>query len=158
MKKFLVILLFPLVFLFGCNENEVAYSTIYRDTYNTGGDISFSYDNITHTAYFGGENEVIQFYESDVAKGWVEEGNRIGIKLVSPIKIKNPLSAKASINGFEYENGSFYKTINGEISSVVEFYPIVSEQNRDFELKIVWQEGVKEQVYKIYIREGTIFL
>lgn len=158
MKKFLVILLFPLIFLFGCNEKEVPYSNIYRDMFNTGGDITFSYDNITHTAYFGSENDVLQYYESDISKGWKEEGNRIGIRLVSPIKITNHLSGSASIGGVEYQNGSFYKTINGEISSVVEFYPIVSEENREFELKILWQNGIKEQVYKIYIREGTIFL
>ena len=158
MKKFLILLYFPFLFMCGCQDKDVSYSTIYRDTFNTGGDISFSYDNITHTASFGGENEVVQYYEIDISKGWNEAGNRIGLRLVAPLKISNPLSAKAMINSVEYNNGSFYRIINGEISSVAEFYPIVSEQNKELELKIIWQSGIKEQVYKIYILDGTIFL
>ena len=133
------------------------YSVVYRDDYNTGGNISFDYDEESHTAYFGGKDEVLQYYKKDIAKGWYEDGFRVGVKLYAPKKLDNYQSATAKIGNETYEGGSFYKQVNGENSLVAEFYPIVSEKNKTIELKIVWQEGIKEQIYKIIVRDGTIF-
>ena len=157
-KNVIFLLLLPVLFFVACKEQTADYSVIYRDQYSTGGDISFSYDNITHTAYFGGENEVIPYYSNDITKGWESEGNRVGVKLVSPVKVTNSLSGYANLNGIEFENGCFYKNINNETSNIAEFYPLVSEENSEIELRIVWQDGVKEQIYKIVIKDGTIFM
>ena len=158
MKKILFFILLPCLFFVACGDREVSYSTIYRDQFETGGDISFSYDNITHTAHFGGNNEIIQYCQPDISKGWQEGGHRIGISLNAPIKLTNPLSAHANLDGIEYDNGSFLKSVNGEITNRAEFYPVLSQEKREIELKIVWQDGITEQVYKIVINEGTIFL
>ena len=159
MKKILLFLsIFLLIFISGCGDKQASYSMIYRDQYNTGGDISFSYDNITHTAYFGGENEVIQCYNSDIAKGWKDDGCRVGVRIVAPIKLTNPLSGEATVGNEKFENGSFYKIINGELSNIAEFYPLVSQENSDVEIKIIWQDGIQEQIYKVHINEGTVFL
>lgn len=158
MKKLLIFALLPFLLLSGCGDKNVEYANVYRDKYSTGGDITFSYDKITHTAYFGGENEVVQFYDANIAKGWDEAGNRVGVKLVSPCKITNPLSAKAQIGDKVYENGSFYSYINGKVTDEVEFFPLVSEEKREVILKIVWQDGVTEQTYKIIVKEGSVFM
>ena len=38
------------------------------------------------------------------------------------------------------------------------FHPIVSEDNKEFEIKITWQDGWEEQIYKIVIKSGTSFM
>lgn len=159
MKKLsfiLVIFLFACV-LVGCGDKTVDYAEIYRDDFKTGGDITFEYDKLNHIAYFGGENEVIQYYKEDIAKGWNKEGYRIGIKLYPPMKLTNYQSANAKLGKEEYSNGSFYKKIN-EQNFVAEFYPIIDENTKEVELKIVWQDGISEQNYKIVIKEGTKYI
>lgn len=160
MKKYILISIFAfLIFtMTGCGQQNLSYSPLYRDTYNTGGDLTFVYDENTHTASFGGEGEAIQFYNEDIAKGWKTAGNRVGVKLYVPKDAKNYQSASATIGDEKFEGGSFLKTINEEGSSVAEFYPIVNENDKLITLKISWEDDTNEQIYNIVVKEGTYFM
>ena len=140
----------------GCGKKEFIQPIISRDVYCTGGNLSFDYDSITKTAIYGGENEVIQFYKSDMAKGWTEEGNRVGIQIVVPSNVKDVSSGSATLNGKEHLSKDYIKKINDTNYAV--FQPIIKEEDKDLSLKIIWQEGCKEQEYHIKIKEGTIFM
>lgn len=147
----IILLIFPLC---ACKKQEVNYQKIVRDDYSTGGDLSFAYDEISHTAYFGGEGEYIQYYDSSIIKNWQEEGNRIGFKIPVPKTLDNYLSAKATCNGKDYENGEFYNFVNGK-PVFAEFYPLVKSGQERFELNITWQNSIKPQKYFIVIKNGT---
>ena len=122
----------------------------------TGGSLSFSYDDITKTALIGGNNEVIQYYQTDIAKGWNEEGNRIGIQIIVPKGVKDVGSGTAELNGKEYLSKDYIKKINDMYYAL--FQPIIKENDKELTLKIIWQEGCKEQQYNIKIMEGTILM
>lgn len=158
MRRFGVIaLLFILLVVCGCGKTKIEYSQVERDVYNTGGNLNFSYDHLSHTAYFGGENEVIQYYAEDITKGWQESGNRIGLALLPPKEINDYKSGYAEINGEKILAEDFFKVASEDLV-YAEFQPIVSKDNLNFSLNIVWQEGVEEQAYNISIHPDTIFL
>lgn len=140
----------------GCGKKEFLQPEISKDIYSTGGNLSFSYDNITKTALFGGEGEVVQYYETDLARGWKEEGNRIGIQIVVPKNVKDVSSGSAELNGKEYLSKDYIKKINDTYYAL--FQPLVNESQKDINLKITWQEGSEEQQYFIKIKEGTFFM
>ena len=94
-----VLILFASLMLSGCNNKSIAQPILERDNYNTGGNITFVYDEVAHVATFGGKDEVLQYYEEDIAKGWTESGNRIGIKLSLPQNLKDYKSGKANFDG-----------------------------------------------------------
>lgn len=156
MKKVLaVFLVLFMVIMMGCGQKTFAYSPIERDGYLTGGGLSFYYDEQSHAAYFGGEGEKLEWYGEDVAKGWKEAGNRIGIKIFPPRGIDDYKSATASINDQQFEYNDFYV---GEENRYVIFQPIVREEEPLLTLRITWQEGAEEQIYNIVVRKGTIFM
>ena len=158
MKKLPVLILIIFIgiglVLSGCGEKTFAYSRIYRDDYLTGGDLNFKYDERTHTAYFGGENQVVQYYEPDIAKGWKDAGCRIGIKIYLPSDVEDYQSGQVEINGNKLEND---KIVNEE-GGYLQLFPLVSENEQDFQIKIIWQDGTQEQNYYVYIEKGTIFM
>ena len=63
-----VLILLASLMLSGCNNKSIAQPILERDNYNTGGNITFVYDEIAHVATFGGKDEVLQYYEEDIAK------------------------------------------------------------------------------------------
>ncbi|MBQ8792837.1 MAG: hypothetical protein IJZ62_04455 [Clostridia bacterium] len=156
MKKVLCLLLM-LVALFscGCGEKSFSCSQITQDAYKTGGSLTFEYDPSSHTAYFGEAGESIEYYEADIAKGWTQEGNRIGFKLFMPQDVDDYMSASAIINDTQLEYDDF---IFGDEIKYAQFQPLVSEENNIIDLKITWQSGSKEQEYKIIIKNGTHFV
>ncbi|MBP3344711.1 MAG: hypothetical protein J6K97_00715 [Clostridia bacterium] len=155
-KKFIAIfMLVCCLFCVGCKEKGFDYSAAERDVYNTGGTLSFEYDKDTKSAIFGGEGEVVQYYQPDIAKGWNEEGCRVGIKILPPKGLKDYKAARATLDGEELEYKDFL--LGDEIKYAV-FQPIVSEEKRQIELIIKWTEKTKEHKYNIIIREGTTFL
>ena len=81
----LSLILIFIIFASAC-AREYSYGMIERDNSLTGGDLSFIYDENTHTAIFGGEGEIIAFYEEDRLAG-LPKGNRIGFKIYAPIAI-----------------------------------------------------------------------
>ena len=141
--------------LSGCGGKSVAYSFIEQDAYHTGGNITFVYDHISHTAYFGDKGEFIEYYDEDIAKGWREEGNRIGFKIALPQNVDDYMSATAIIDGKEMSYDQF---IVGEEVKYALFQPIVNKETSLLIIKIRWESSAKEQIYNIVIREGTGFI
>lgn len=159
-KKFLIIaiLLISCSIFVGCKQKQIDYSLVERDIYNTGGNISFSYDSLSHSAIFGGEGEIIQFYSSDISKGWTEDGCRVGIKLLAPKEIDDYNSGSAILDGKKINAEDFFVEVEEGVINYAQFQPIVSKEKSHFQLKITWQEGFKEQTYNIFIKEGTLFM
>ncbi len=155
--SFLLALVIVCFSLCGCQDKNLIQPNIERDNYNTGGNLTFVYDEISHVATFGGEGEVVQFYEEDIAKGWDEKGNRIGFQIAMP---------KGDI---EYKTGSAYfedKKLNlNDIVKLQEgqnmiaiFQPIIKKDKEKYTLKITWEDGKNEQIYHIVIASGTYFM
>jgi len=151
-----VLFIIPFV-LSGCNKT-LSYQMIERDNYNTGGNITFVYDVISHTATFGGEGETIQFYSQDIAKGWSEEGCRVGIQITVPKEVNDFKSGSAVLGKEKLTAEDFYLKTGDEKINYAIFQPIVSKEKSQVELKITWQEGFEEQLYHIVIKEGTLFM
>lgn len=156
--KLFFLLLIPVIFLSGCGEDKLAYSTMYRDDKNIGGSLTFDYDSITHTAYFGGEGESVSFYQMDIVQGFYEKGNRVGVKLYAPIEINEFDSGKATVGEEKIEGGEFYQRVGESKTREAIFYPIVDEDKRKVEIKLTWADGIEEQTYYVVIKDGTSFL
>ena len=62
----IVFLLFSCIFFVGCKDKNLTQMPIMQDIYKTGGNLTFNYDEISHVATFGGEGEVIQYYQKDI--------------------------------------------------------------------------------------------
>lgn len=152
-----LILVITTIFLCGCDKKMYSHPILTRDNYNTGGNLTFLYDEQSHVAYFGGEGEVVQFYEEDIAKGWTEKGCRIGVMLNIPKELKDYKSAIAKVNGNELNANDFIVEISEE-RSIAQFQPIVSSDNKIINIKITWAENSQTQEYKIIIKAGTIFM
>ncbi len=145
------------LFSFGCKDNNLSQPSLERDRYNTGGNLTFVYDEVAHVASVGGEGEVIQFYDKDLVKGWDEEGNRIGFSLLVPKEVKDYKSGKANLNG-EKLLADDYISLNEGQNLIATFQPIVKNGKEDITLKITWEDGKNEQIYKIIIAKGTLFM
>ena len=142
---------------YGCDKKSISQSELTRDNYNTGGNLSFYYDQQTQVAYFGGEGEVVQFYQEDIAKGWTGKGCRVGVSLLIPPELKDFKSSSAEIDGKSLNANDFIIEVNEEMS-FAQFQPIVSKENSTVEIEITWEENTQSQTYKIIIQEGTIFM
>ena len=157
-KLVLILLFLPIFLLGGCHEKTFNYQNLQRDIYNTGGNLTFVYEEVSHTAIFGGEGEVVQYYTADIAKGWTEEGCRVGIQILVPNGVKDFKSGTAILGEEKLDAEEFYiETTEGNINYAL-FQPLVDQEKSQIELKITWQEGFKQQTYKIVIKEGTTFM
>ena len=155
-KKLLFVLLLSMLFvLVGCGGESLSYNRVERDSYNTGGNVDFEYDESSHTAYFGGKGQFLEWQNEDIAKGWEEEGNRIGIKIAFPQNLVDDKTATATFGEEKFEYKDFIK---GEENKYALFQPVVSEENKILPLKIKWSDKTQEQSYNIVIRMGTVFL
>ena len=155
MKKLLfVTFAFLPLFFVGCSE-KLPYATVTRDSENIGGSISFAYNQDLGEIYFGGEGEEIQYYESDITKGWEKAGCRVGIKLTPPIKIKEHETGTLTYQGKTISSGDFYREVNGQKIGEVVIYPLIEDIDKEIEIKITWQDGIDEQTYKVKIVKGT---
>lgn len=159
MKRFLVsfFILSCLCVMTACQQ-ALPYSDITRDREMTGGSLSFVYDKENHTAIFGGEGEIVQFYQSDVTKGWKESGCRVGVELTAPNDVKDYESGNLWIDGEKIQGGEFFKVVGENKVGKVILTPIVSAEKREVEIKVEWSDGVPSQTYKIKIKEGTQFM
>lgn len=139
----------------GCKDKSLPQPEIERDIYNTGGNLTFVYDKVSHVATFGGEGEVIQFYKQDIVRGWNEDGNKIGFQILLP-KVKEYRSGQANLDGKKMLPNEY---VIGEGESLVaQFYLPVWEGKNTYNLKVIWDEGKDEQFYTIKIKEGTLFM
>ncbi len=152
-----IILVLVCLFMCGCKDKNLIQPTMERDNYNTGGNLTFVYDEISHLAIFGGEGEVVQFYQEDIAKGWKEKGNRIGFQIFVPKGVKDYKSGCAYWNG-EKLNPDDYITLQEGQNLVASFQPLVDKNKDKYDLKIVWEDGKNEQMYNIVIASGTFFM
>lgn len=161
MKKFKLfvafLVIFPLIMV-GCGDSTIGNANVTRDSEMTGGSLSFEYNKTAREIFFGGEGEAIQFYEADILKGWNESGNRLGLILQAPSEVDDFETGTLTLQGKTMTAGSFYRTVNGEKIGEVVLYPLVKENEREIEIKITWQDGTAEQVYKIIIKAGTILM
>ena len=153
---FTIFMILPLLML-GCGEKNLEYSLVQRDEQNIGGNLTFEYDNVTHVASFGGEGEIVEYYDYDIVRGFNRAGNRVGIKLTAPSSVKDFNTGSAILNKEKIVGGNFYRQVNNEKVGEAVFYPLVDENNRKIELKITWEDGTAEQTYIILIRKGTKF-
>lgn len=154
---FVLILVVTCFFMCGCDKKSFFQPLLSRDNYNTGGNLTFYYDNQSHVAYFGGEGEVVQYYQTDIAKGWTEKGCRVGVSLPLPNNLEDYKSATAKINGEEFNSNDFIVEIDQQ-TTIAQFQPIVSEKNSEIDIKITWEEETQPQEYKIIIKQGTLFM
>lgn len=160
MKKSLIVIfslvmLIPLL-LTGCGR-EYTYGKVERDNSLTGGNLSFVYDEVTHTATFGGQGEAVLYYEADESLGKIA-GNRIGFKIYAPCDVTDYSKAKLNFQGEEITGGAFMQTVYGQVMNYFVLTPLVSETNREFEVKVTWTQEAQAQIYKIKTADGTKFL
>lgn len=139
----------------GCGR-EYTYGRVERDSAQTGGSLSFVYDETTHTATFGGEGEVIAFYPEEPSINRAK-GNRIGFKIYAPCDVKDFSKAKLSFQGTEYNGGSFMHSVYEQNMNYFVLTPLVSEDNKNFDVKVTWTQEAKEMIYHIVIADGTKF-
>lgn len=159
--KVLVVLLclmmiFPFI-SFGCGSKELDSASIVRDDLRTGGSLSFVYDKNQRVAYVGGEDEVVQFSEADESKG-LSEGCRIGLKVTAPDENLDLETATLEMNGVNYSSGNFLETINGQKQRFFNLYPLVSKEDDEIKFSVTWQDGTKQQDYKIIMVSGTKYM
>ena len=155
--SFIFITIFFSLFLSGCQNKDLIQPKVMQDIYKTGGNLSFNYDETTHTIIFGGEDEIIQFYQEDIARGWNEKGCRIGFQMIVPKEVEDFKSGSANLDGEELLPTQYIDLHEGQ-TLVATFQPIVTPQKSNLTLKIKWEDGKNEQVYHIVIKKGTLFM
>lgn len=156
MKKVLLIFLILLsIVSTACGTKIYSSATITRDEANTGGDISFIYDEHTKNIYFGGEGEYLQYYSADEVKG-LDAGYRVGIKVIAPSEVKNLEDAVLEINGNKYND--FFEKIESQPQNFFYIYPTFNEKTKEINFKITWNQSSKPQKYKVILNEKTKFL
>ena len=159
--KVLVVLLclmmiFPFI-SFGCGSKELDSASIVRDDLRTGGSLSFVYDKSQRVVYVGGEDEVVQFSEADESKE-LSEGCRIGLKVTAPDENLDLETATLEMNGVNYSSRNFLETINGQKQRFFNLYPLVSKEDDEIKFSVTWQDGTKQQDYKIIMVSGTKYM
>lgn len=156
MKKVLLIFLILLsIVSTACGTKIYSSATITRDEAHTGGNISFIYDEHTRNIYFGGEGEFLQYYSADEVKG-LDEGYRVGIKVIAPSDVDSVEDATLEVNGTSYTD--FLEKIEGQEQNYFYIYPTFSEKTKEINFKIKWTQMSKPQKYKVILNEKTKFL
>ena len=153
---FLCLILAFCVIFAGCGK-EYSYGKVERDSALTGGNLTFVYDEATHTATFGGEGEAIAYYSAQAGLGQVA-GNRIGFKIYAPCEVTDYSKAKLNFQGEEITGGGFMQTVYGQVMNYFVLTPVVSENNRQLEVKVTWTQDAEAQVYTIKVADGTKFV
>lgn len=144
----------------GCSkEISIPYGTVTRTPDLTGGaNLTYSYDEKTHTAWFGKEGETIAYYSEDKDKGR-SAGNRVGIKITAPTEVetyegfKLTIYDKVTYEGLD-ENGK-PKAFDGD--NFVYIYPKVAADQMSVTITIKWNKDVEEQTYYVRIIDKTNF-
>ncbi|MDE6583681.1 MAG: hypothetical protein K2K31_03440, partial [Clostridia bacterium] len=57
-----------------------------------------------------------------------------------------------------YSAGDFLASVNGQNQRFFYLYPSFDKENTEVTFTITWQEGTKEQEYRVVIVDGTQFL
>lgn len=154
-RVFLVFLVLLIVFQVGCGTKSYPSANIVRDEANTGGNLSFVYDMNERKVYFGGEGEFLQYYSADEMRD-LEEGYRVGLKVIAPNEVKNLEDAVLEINGTTYSE--FLEKIDGQEQNYFYIYPTFNEKSKEVNFVITWNKNAKPQKYKVILNEKTNFL
>lgn len=157
-KLISILFILPCLILGGCQNKTFEYQLLQRDNYNTGGNLTFVYDEISHTAIFGGDGETVQFYSKDIAKGWDKEGCRVGVQIPLPNDVEDFKSGSAVLDGKKISAQEFVIHSDETTPQYALFQPLVSKEKSQINLKVTWQDGFEEQSYLIIIKEGTEFM
>lgn len=147
--------LFVSLLMTGCGKT-LTYGILERDSALTGGNLSFVYDENTHTATFGGEGEVVAYYTAEPELGR-SAGNRIGVKIYAPSEVSDYSKAKLNFEGSEYVGGSFMTMVYDQVQNYFVLTPIVSENHRELKVYVTWLQDSEQQTYTIKIADGTKF-
>lgn len=159
MKKLMLpIVIFAALLMLSACQQVYPFSNVTRDDEMTGGSLDFSYNKSAQIIEFGGEDQLVQFYAADIAKGWEEEGCRVGAVFHAPSEVEDYDSGNVWVDGKKMAGGEFYSLVNGKKMGKVVLTPLVSEEKREVEVKFEWTDNSKAQVYKIKIKEGTKFM
>ncbi len=145
--------------LIACGNNNMQYGTVTRTPDLTGGaNLSYCYDEKTHTAWFGGENETVAYYNEDLSVNRTA-GNRVGVTITAPKDVNNFEGFKLTI----YDN-KVYEGLNSsgipnafDGENYMYIYPLVSESQKSVTIKIKWNNEMDEQTYMVKIKDGTTF-
>lgn len=143
--------------LTGCGEKEISAAKIVRDDARVGGTLSFVYDSADKTVYVGGDGEVVQYFSGDESNG-IDEGNRVGLKVIAPNENIDINEATLQMNGNTYAAGEFLESVDGQKQRYFNIYPLVGEKQREVKFSVKWSDGVKEQEYKLVVLSGTKFM
>ena len=156
MKKlfFILSIILILPFCTGCDK-IFDMAEVSRNNEGTGGTLSFEYNKESGKITFGGEGEIVQFYQADLSKGWNEDGARVGIKLTAPTELDSFEAIIVWVDGVE--NPPYFKQlyISGQKTGEIELTPKVEDVEKEIEIKISWQSGSQEQKYVINFAKGT---
>lgn len=154
LKIYLLVCLVALL-LSGCSR-ALPLARVERDEELTGGNLSFKIEG--DKIYLGGKDQCLQFYEANIAKGWAEAGNRVGLVFYAPSKIEDFDTGTLVFQGKTIQGGEFYQTVNGQKTGKVTLYPLFTSEKRTAEIKITWQDGTAEQTYQVIIDDQTSFM
>ena len=143
----------------GCAKDSVSYASISRTPDNTGGtELTFSYDEDSHTAWFGGEGETIAYYPENAGIGR-SAGNRVGITVTAPEEITEYEGFKLTIYDDQVYEGLTPegKPTAFDGDNYMYIYPLVSESQKEVSIKIKWNNNCEEQEYMVKVVDGTTF-
>ena len=142
--------------LCGC-QNNYEFINVKQDNELTGGNLTFDYQQDTQTINVGGNNEIILFYQTNLLKGWEEEGNRIGLEFNSPSNLKSFEDISIKIDEQEIDNINFLSVNNEKTGSFV-IYPLIEKIGELIKITISWESNSKEQIYYLKIDPNTILM
>lgn len=126
---------------------------VERDVYLTGGSLSFSYDENSKTAYFGGENEVIGYYEGDISRG-IDEGNRVGLKItLGGVDDLGSLTFKV---GREEFSGEDVATLINDKPAYFQIFPLVEKSGDKIHITLEYKD--KKGDFYVKIHEKCILM
>lgn len=145
------------VFAIGCGDKELPTAKITRDEARVGGSLSFVFDKNEGVVYVGGEDEYLTYTTGDESKGYAE-GNRVGLKVTAPDVELDLDNAVLEMNDVTYSAGDFLESINGVNQRFFYIYPSFDKKNNEATFSITWQEGTKQQEYRVIVVDGTKFL
>lgn len=141
------------------NNNNMKYGTVTRTPDLTGGaDLSYSYDENTHTAWVGGENETIAYYAEDLSINRTA-GNRVGVTITAPDDVTSFEGFKLTIYDDKVYEGldESGKPTAFDGDNFMYIYPLVSSTQKSVSIKIKWNKDMEEQTYMVKIKDGTNF-
>ena len=136
--------------LSGCDDKRLASAKIERVE-----GANFQYDPFSQEVTFGGAGFFLERYSEDMTKG-TQEGYRVGIKMIAPAGVDDFETGTLSMQGKTISGGEFYREVNGQKTGEVILYPVFQKVDDVVEIKVIWQDGVAEQTYKVKILQGTI--